>query len=68
MANSGHILTPEEVDSLLRYPRGRAARLARAGKLPVIILRDGELRFSRDSILDALARMSRPAEGRPQAK
>lgn len=68
MANSGNFLTPEEVDGLLRYPRGRAARLARAGKLPVIILPDGELRFSRDSILNALARMSRPAEGGQHAK
>lgn len=36
---------PREVDRLLRYPRGRSLRLAKAGKLPFISLPDGEVRF-----------------------
>jgi hypothetical protein len=57
------LLTPEEVDRFFRYPRGRAARLAKAGMLPAIFLPDGELRFDREAIAAALANMSRPAKG-----
>lgn len=39
------LLMPREVDRILRYPRGRSAKLARAGKLPHIRLPDGEIRF-----------------------
>lgn len=39
------LLMPREVDRIFRYPRGRAARLARDGKIPHITLPDGELRF-----------------------
>lgn len=39
------LLTPAEADDALRYPRGRSARLARAGKLPHVELPDGSLRF-----------------------
>ena len=57
------ILTPEEVDRLFRYPRGRAAKLAKSGKLPAIFLPDGEIRFDRQAIADALASMTkRPGE------
>jgi predicted site-specific integrase-resolvase len=35
---------------MLRYPRGRAIRLARAGKLPCIVLPDGEMRFRRSDL------------------
>jgi hypothetical protein len=45
------LLVPQEVDRLLRYPRGRSARLAREGKLPSITLPDGELRFDEAEIL-----------------
>ena len=38
-------LTPEEVDEQLKLRRGKAARLARRGKLPAIILPDGTIRF-----------------------
>lgn len=41
----GKLLMPDEVDRLFRYPRGRAARLARAGKIPFIKLPDGAVRF-----------------------
>lgn len=57
------ILTPDEVDRLLRYPRGRAARLARAGLLPCIILPDGEVRFERQAIADALSTMRKRGKG-----
>ena len=42
------LLTPAEADELLRYPRGRSARLARRGLLPSVELPDGELRFPAD--------------------
>ena len=44
------ILTPGEVDRTLRYPSGRAARLARQGKLDFVRLPDGEIRFRREDI------------------
>jgi predicted site-specific integrase-resolvase len=46
----GSLLTPRELDRLLRYPRGRSMKLARAGKLPHIVLPDGEVRFDEDEI------------------
>ena len=39
------LLMPREVDRMLRYPRGRALRLAKSGQLPAIRLPDGEIRF-----------------------
>jgi predicted site-specific integrase-resolvase len=45
-----YLLTCRDVEQLLRYPRGRAARLARAGKLSAIFLPDGEIRFSQRDI------------------
>ena len=51
------LLTSREVDRLLRYPHGRASRLARAGLLPAVVLPDGELRFERQAVLDALAKL-----------
>ena len=39
------LLTPAEVDALLRYRAGRSARLARGGKLPHVLLPDGSIRF-----------------------
>jgi len=44
------LLTGYEVDRMLRYPSGRAVRLARAGKLPHIALPDGEIRFDKAEI------------------
>lgn len=58
------ILTPEEVDRLFRYPRGRSARLAKAGLLPALFLPDGEIRFDRQAIADALASMSKPHDSK----
>ena len=53
---SAALLTPREVDRLLRYPRGRAARLARAHKLPAVFLPDGEIRFDAHELAQALKR------------
>jgi hypothetical protein len=41
---------PREFDRLLRYPRGRSIRLARAGHLLYIRLPDGEIRFNEAEI------------------
>jgi len=63
MDTTNQLLTPEEIDRLFRYPRGRAAKLAEAGLLPAIYLPDGEIRFDRQVIAEALAGMDkRPAE------
>ena len=35
---------------MFRYPNGRAARLAKAGKLPCIVLPDGGIRFDQSEI------------------
>ena len=47
------LLTPEEVDSVLRLKPGRAKRLARRGVLAHVTLPDGTIRF-RTSEIEAL--------------
>ena len=49
------LLTPYEVDRLLRYPRGRAVRLARAGRILFLRLPDGEIRFEQGEIEKLIA-------------
>jgi len=44
------LLMPRELDRLLRYPRGRSLRLAKAGQIPFIKLPDGEVRFDEADI------------------
>jgi hypothetical protein len=44
-------LIPQQVDLMYQWPRGRAARLARAGKLPGHQLPDGSIRFKSDELL-----------------
>ncbi len=39
------LLMPRELDRLFRWPRGRAQRLARRGKLVHVTLPDGAIRF-----------------------
>jgi predicted site-specific integrase-resolvase len=50
MQENEYLLTCREVEQLLRYPRGRAARLVKAGKLSAVILPDGEIRFRQRDI------------------
>jgi hypothetical protein len=45
VAETNALLLPREVDLLLRYPAGRSKRLAKAGKIPHVILPDGQYRF-----------------------
>jgi len=52
-------LHPEEVDQRLGWPLGRAARLARQGKLPHVLLPDDSVRFEWAEI-EALIRHVRP--------
>jgi len=56
------LLTSFEVDRLLRYPRGRAMRLARQKRLPSIRLPDGQVRFDQCEIERLLASAAVPAE------
>lgn len=59
------LLTPFDVDCLLRLPRGRAERFARSGKLPCIVLPGGDVRFDADAVarwLQANARIG-PVSG-----
>jgi excisionase family DNA binding protein len=56
-------LTPDEVDERLKLPRGKAARMARRGKLPAMILPDGSVRFDADKLQAFLAERERRAEG-----
>jgi len=39
------LLTPTELDEVLRYPQGKSQRLARRNLLPHITLPDGSVRF-----------------------
>jgi predicted site-specific integrase-resolvase len=45
-----NLLTPAQVDAILQYPSGRARRLARAGRMPCVLLPDGELRIPEDAV------------------
>ncbi len=47
---SDELLLPHEVDRLLRYPKGRAQRLAKKNRLPSVVLPDGEIRFRKSDI------------------
>lgn len=44
------LLLPREVDALLRFPRGRAQRLAKTGELPAVFLPGGEIRFDAEAL------------------
>ena len=57
------LLMPREVDRLLRYPRGRSLRLARSGKLPHVVLPDGEVRFIEHEIEGLLTAARGPSRG-----
>ena len=57
-----NLLTPREVDRLLRYPRGRSLRLAKAGRVSCIRLPDGEVRFDQSEIEKMLASTTAPAQ------
>ena len=56
-----NLLTPREVDHILRYPAGRTLRLAMEGRLPHLLLPDGQVRFREADIQQLLE--PRPAEG-----
>lgn len=60
------LLVPREVDRLLRYPRGRALRLARQGVIAAILLPDGEIRFEQATI-EALLKRQPPPIAEPVA-
>lgn len=45
-----NLLKPIELDTRLRYPGGRCAKLAREGKIPHIVLPDGAIRFDSEQI------------------
>ena len=48
------LITPRELDRLLRYPTGRSLRLAKKGKLPFVELPDGDIRFVESQVLSIL--------------
>jgi len=58
-------LKPSELDSRLRYPSGRSARLARKGLIPHIRLPDGEIRFDPDAVEKWLHERTLATESEP---
>jgi predicted site-specific integrase-resolvase len=50
------LLKPTDVDRLLCYPFGKAVKLARQGKLPHIVLPDGQIRFDQQEIEQLIER------------
>lgn len=60
------LLTDGEAAKLLRILRTRLVRMARAGKVPSIILPDGEIRFSRADLIEWVAAFRRPAQATDQ--
>lgn len=47
----------EDIDRRLNWPLGRAERLARRGKLPHVILPDGQVRFEWPVVAALLVRI-----------
>jgi len=70
------LLTPDELDDLLRYPNGKSQRLARRNLLPHVTLPDGSVRFRPAEIENLIGieippkvlNMSRAAEGGDDAQ
>ncbi len=56
------LLKPVDVDLLLRYPIGRSLKLAKRGKLPHIVLPDGEIRFRETDIEQIVTSPAQPAQ------
>lgn len=63
------LLKPSEVDLLFRYPAGRSLKLAKAGRIPHVVLPDGEIRFDEAEIQRLVQRGDgtgdKKQEGRP---
>ena len=53
------LIPPAEIDALLRFPRGRAKRLAIGGEIPHVLLPGGEVRFDPNEIHEWLERCKR---------
>ena len=51
------LLTDRELDKRLRWPLGRATRLARRGKLPHVLLPDNTIRFEWETIEPLIVRI-----------
>ena len=60
------LLTPREVDLLLRYPAGRTLRLAKAGRIPCIRLPDGEIRIDMADLETLLRRGAEGVQAMPE--
>lgn len=59
---SRQLLYPSEVDRVLRFPSGRARRLALEGFIPYVQLPKGEVRFDPDVFEEWLAEQAVGAE------
>ena len=44
------LLKPKQVDCILQWPFGKTTRLAKQGKIPHILLPDGQIRFTSKDI------------------
>ncbi len=44
------LLKPKQIDRILQWPFGKTLRLAKQGKIPHIILPDGQIRFDSKDI------------------
>lgn len=60
--NTTTLLKPSEVDRIFRYPRGRALRLIKAGKIAHIVLPDGEIRILQTEIERLLTAATSPMQ------
>lgn len=54
------LISGRELDRMLRWPRGRSVKLARAGKLPSVTMPDGEIRFDVEEVEAAIRLGARP--------
>jgi len=57
------MLTGLEIDSLFRWPKGRAEKWARSGRLPHYLLPDGSIRFSEEELKGLIRHVDHRAAG-----
>jgi hypothetical protein len=57
------MLTGYDVDLIFRWPRGRAERMARRGRLTHFLLPDGSIRFDQEEIKGLVQRVESGVDG-----
>lgn len=58
------LIKPKDVDLIMQWPFGKSSRLARQGRMPHIVLPDGQIRFDPAEVENILANGREPGTPR----